>query len=144
MGLVRAVLVWMIVFAIAEMRTADEAACCSSPSAGSLSVLTPFYHPYARLWLPLEAFGWLLLGGAFVDRSIERRSRGSSGAALELEAADGPLPWFASVCWLVARVLAILLGAAAVPRATIAELARPSDSLRQALSNDLGELAEGT
>jgi 4-amino-4-deoxy-L-arabinose transferase-like glycosyltransferase len=31
-----------------------------------LSVLTPFYHPYARLWLPLHAAGWLLLAGAVV------------------------------------------------------------------------------
>jgi 4-amino-4-deoxy-L-arabinose transferase-like glycosyltransferase len=30
----------------------------------ALSALTPFYHPYARLWLPLHAAGWLLLAGA--------------------------------------------------------------------------------
>ncbi len=29
----------------------------------TLAVLTPFYHPYARLWLPLEAFEWVFLGG---------------------------------------------------------------------------------
>ena len=43
-----------------------------SPSAGLiliyagwliLSVLTPFYHPYARLWLPLHAFECVWLGG---------------------------------------------------------------------------------
>ncbi len=28
-----------------------------------LTILTPFYHPYARLWLPLHAAGWLMLGG---------------------------------------------------------------------------------
>jgi dolichyl-phosphate-mannose-protein mannosyltransferase len=28
-----------------------------------LSILTPLYHPYARLWLPLHAVGWLFLGG---------------------------------------------------------------------------------
>ena len=28
-----------------------------------LSLLTPFYHPYARLWLPLLAIGWLLQAG---------------------------------------------------------------------------------
>ena len=27
-----------------------------------LSVLTPFYHPYARLWLPYHAANWLLMG----------------------------------------------------------------------------------
>jgi dolichyl-phosphate-mannose-protein mannosyltransferase len=28
-----------------------------------LLFLTPFYHPYARLWLPIEAFGWLRRAG---------------------------------------------------------------------------------
>ena len=27
----------------------------------SMSILTPFYRPYARLWLPLHAAGWLIL-----------------------------------------------------------------------------------
>jgi dolichyl-phosphate-mannose-protein mannosyltransferase len=27
-----------------------------------LALLTPFYHPYARLWLPIQAVQWLLLG----------------------------------------------------------------------------------
>ena len=31
-----------------------------------LSLITPFYHPYARLWLPLQAAGWVLLGGTVV------------------------------------------------------------------------------
>ena len=26
-----------------------------------LLALTPCYHPYARLWLPFEAFGWILM-----------------------------------------------------------------------------------
>src|SRR5262249_27413028 len=28
-----------------------------------MAVLSPFYHPYARLWLPMQAVGWILLGG---------------------------------------------------------------------------------
>ena len=28
-----------------------------------LFLLTPFYHPYARLWLPFEFASWILLGG---------------------------------------------------------------------------------
>jgi dolichyl-phosphate-mannose-protein mannosyltransferase len=31
-----------------------------------LSVMTPFYHPYARLWLPLHAAGWIMMAGAVV------------------------------------------------------------------------------
>jgi hypothetical protein len=29
----------------------------------ALSLITPWYHPYARLWLPLVALGWILVGG---------------------------------------------------------------------------------
>ena len=28
-----------------------------------LFILTPFYHPYARLWLPFELASWIILGG---------------------------------------------------------------------------------
>ena len=28
-----------------------------------LAVMTPFYHPYARLWLPYQAVHWIFLGG---------------------------------------------------------------------------------
>ena len=53
-----------------------------------LSVMTPFYHPYARLWLPLHAVGWIMLAGVVVklgpftsnlfstfDRSVVTRPR---------------------------------------------------------------------
>jgi dolichyl-phosphate-mannose-protein mannosyltransferase len=33
-----------------------------------LSAMTPFYHPYARLWLPYHAANWLLLGCLFAER----------------------------------------------------------------------------
>ncbi|WP_406696545.1 glycosyltransferase family 39 protein [Singulisphaera sp. Ch08] len=50
-----------------------------------LSILTPFYHPYARLWLPLHAAGWLLVAGLLLaylqsasfeegDRKLERKT----------------------------------------------------------------------
>ena len=57
----------------------------------TLSVLTPFYHPYARLWLPVEAFGWLFLGGVFVSirSNVEVADR---GAAMDLEPLVGSAP----------------------------------------------------
>ena len=33
----------------------------------TMSALTPIYHPYVRLWLPVEAFGWILFGGLIVE-----------------------------------------------------------------------------
>ncbi|HEV3120387.1 MAG TPA: glycosyltransferase family 39 protein [Isosphaeraceae bacterium] len=31
------------------------------------AILSPLYHPYARLWLPIEAAGWIVLAGLMVD-----------------------------------------------------------------------------
>ncbi len=42
-----------------------------------LLLLTPLYHPYARLWLPVAAFGWIVMGGCFagiLDEFWLRRS----------------------------------------------------------------------
>jgi 4-amino-4-deoxy-L-arabinose transferase-like glycosyltransferase len=44
-----------------------------------LSVMTPFYHPYARLWLPLHAAGWVLLAGAVVRLGPFHGERDKSG-----------------------------------------------------------------
>lgn len=46
-----------------------------------MAVLTPFYHPYARLWLPLHAFGWVALAGLVLDDQVVRRLRAASLAA---------------------------------------------------------------
>jgi hypothetical protein len=38
----------------------------------TMSALTPLYHPYARLWLPVEALTWILLAGTITSwRSAE-------------------------------------------------------------------------
>ena len=57
----------------------------------TLSVLTPFYHPYARLWLPVQAFGWIIMGGVFVSvrTSVEIAGRRLS---LDLESRVGSTP----------------------------------------------------
>lgn len=41
-----------------------------------LTILTPFYHPYARLWLPVEAAGWIT-SGLVVGVILLRESRPS-------------------------------------------------------------------
>jgi dolichyl-phosphate-mannose-protein mannosyltransferase len=43
-----------------------------------LTLLTPFYHPYARLWLPMHAVGWLVLAGAVVSIGPFRREDGTT------------------------------------------------------------------
>lgn len=62
-----------------------------------LSVMTPFYHPYARLWLPLHAAGWIMLAGGLLalgpfpgsifevpDRTLFRNRRLLAQAAVAL------------------------------------------------------------
>ena len=103
-----------------------------------LSVLTPFYHPYARLWLPVEAFGWLFLGGVFVSvrSSVEVAGR---AARWTWDRATDPLPWFTLLCVLSAAVSASIQS-----RQQRMALLGPSDSLRQASRTILGELAPNT
>jgi len=36
------------------------------------SLVTPFYHPYARLWLPLHALGWIIQGALIVELRPDR------------------------------------------------------------------------
>jgi hypothetical protein len=91
-----------------------------------LSILTPFYHPYARLWLPVEAFGWLFLGGVLVSirSNIEVVDRGRQWG---LKPSSDRLPWFTLLCVLLAAIAAFLQsGEKWLP------LLGPSDSLRQA------------
>ncbi len=94
-----------------------------------LSIMTPFYHPYARLWLPIEAFGWLVVGGTILSAwttlvgtlMTELASQATWPTQLRLRAALLP------ICFI---------GVATVPflfRSTEQEsMIGPSDSLRTA------------
>ena len=72
-----------------------------------LSVMTPFYHPYARLWLPLQSVGWMLdrrravrLGhSASVDAGEACRPRGSIGVGCGRAGVD-----LGAVCLLLATI----------------------------------------
>jgi 4-amino-4-deoxy-L-arabinose transferase-like glycosyltransferase len=121
---------WMIVFAMAGVRTPTPTVLVLALGWIVLALLTPFYHPYARLLLPLQGFAWLLLGGAFaiIGQSLER-----VGASEPRRIGGVPrsLLGFAAGCWLVPLVLAVLPGPRAVSTWSISEILEPSDSLRQ-------------
>jgi 4-amino-4-deoxy-L-arabinose transferase-like glycosyltransferase len=76
----------------------------------TLALLTPFYHPYARLWLPLHALECVFLGGAVgvVHSAIEAAAR----KAHEKESARAVRPrwvkWFAPVAASAFAVHAVL------------------------------------
>jgi hypothetical protein len=78
--------------------------------------LTPFYHPYARLWLPLHAAGWLLLGGlaARLIGTLEERPVAVVGAG------PGPL----GIGWL-----GLCLALALTQRYALASGSRPLPGL---------------
>ena len=89
-----------------------------------LAILTPFYHPYARLWLPIHAVGWLALG--------------ASVAALSRPLVIGELPRDSR---LRAGLIASAVGGMfmtfwATPLARpLPELLGPSDGLRRLINS---------
>jgi 4-amino-4-deoxy-L-arabinose transferase-like glycosyltransferase len=123
-------LLWMIVFAMTAVSAPTGPAIILAVGWSVMALLTPFYHPYARLLLPLQAFAWVLLGGAFaiLGRSLERLGELDPRRVWGLPKS---LLGFAAGCWLVPLVLAILPGPGAA-LSSIAELLEPTDSLRQA------------
>ena len=95
-----------------------------------LSAMTPFYHPYARLWLPIHALGWLLLGG-LIPR-VEAAIPGVRGA---LRSGMRPDPRIAWAC-LVAIALPNVVRSS--PRATPCPgLLEPTDGLRAYLGEQI-------
>jgi len=59
-------LCWIGFLAITRTRSATPAMLVLGVGWLTLSSMTPFYHPYARLWLPLHALGWVVIGGLFL------------------------------------------------------------------------------
>lgn len=92
-----------------------------------LSVLTPLYHPYARLWLPLHAVGWLLSARALSLLSTLESRPGVRFKALRHQLASA---------LLLALAVHLALLRTSEP---LANLLRPTDGLRLAA----GELARG-
>ena len=48
----------------------------------AMAVLTPFYHPYARLALPVHLAGWMIVSGLVVDLGPERAAWARSSRVL--------------------------------------------------------------
>ncbi len=57
----------LIVLAIRQGRAVSRTAALVAVGWGLMALLTPFYHPYARLTLPLLGLTWILLGGAATE-----------------------------------------------------------------------------
>jgi dolichyl-phosphate-mannose-protein mannosyltransferase len=100
----------------------------------TLSALTPFYHPYARLWLPIEAFGWLLLGGVLapIRPKVEGAGRGAQWAWIT---STDSLLRFTLFCMLILVISTIVNS-----RQKRMPVLGASDSLRQAAQTIRDEL----
>jgi dolichyl-phosphate-mannose-protein mannosyltransferase len=84
-----------------------------------LSIMTPFYHPYARLWLPLHAAEWVLIAGWIMEL---------------IRLTNDPAPAFARrrVAWTALVLVAAAwqqVSAGAVPF-KIARFYQPTDAFR--------------
>ncbi len=131
-------ILWVIVLAATGAGPPSKAGCVLAVGWGVLAMMTPFYHPYARLMLPLQSLAWILLGGAFT--TLRQVAQGLS--ELEQRRVWGlpeSLIRFAAACWLVPLLLAVFPSRGAVV-ATIRDLLGPSDSLRRACRSILRDL----
>lgn len=102
-----------------------------------LAILTPFYHPYARLMLPFQSMSWLLAAGLFVrlGEGIERRTAASQPGTI-----GGPAKvlFAAAALWVLPTLLAFT--AYWHDSRSLAELLEPSDSVRAACRKITGIL----
>ena len=87
-------------------------------------ILTPFYHPYARLWLPVEGLGWIVLGGAVATLWTEQLDILRSRRALV--AVGG--------CGIIFCVSLCLTSVWAVTALSLPDVLGPTDSLRVAVT----------
>jgi 4-amino-4-deoxy-L-arabinose transferase-like glycosyltransferase len=130
-------LAWIALLATTRALEKSAAALLLAVGWLSLSILTPFYRPYARLWLPLDAFAWIVLGGVFVPVG-----RGL-GAVLAV-GLFAKRAWLKSLLgWTLVWVWALGILAASLPWLDAKPhpgLLRPSDSLRVACRAIRGSL----
>jgi 4-amino-4-deoxy-L-arabinose transferase-like glycosyltransferase len=130
---------WMLLGVIPRLRVATTSACLLAVCWILLAILTPFYHPYARLWLPVHALGWLVSGGVFawirsrIEVSGRSRSMGWNPSRCDA------LPWFALICIMIVALGGFVRVNSPWHVASLRVLA-PTDSLRGACRSILAAL----
>lgn len=114
---------------LARYRSAPRSLFVLGIGWAAMAALTPFYHPYARLFLPLQAMSWLLLGGLFAEgrAMLERTGRAGQRAVAGIPMASMAI---AAGLW-IGPVLIAVLSPYWEPARNIVELLAPSDSLRR-------------
>ncbi|MGO9466215.1 MAG: ArnT family glycosyltransferase [Isosphaeraceae bacterium] len=120
---------WISLMAFRSTRFATPAMLLLGIGWLTLSIMTPFYHPYARLWLPLHALGWIVIGGIFVTaRSwLEMTDRSPNH---ERKPRLNPMLGFATIC--VAALAITATSAMRLRNEAFPGVLEPTDSLRAA------------
>jgi hypothetical protein len=94
-----------------------------------LSILTPFYHPYARLWLPVHAANWIILAGLLVRVWTIVNTAPAEIGALRIKLSPGIAARLALA--VLSASLAGYVELVAQARAKpLGEVLRPTDGLR--------------
>ena len=133
---------WWIALAMTPWLVSDPRPAVRVVGLGWLvmAILTPFYHPYARLWLPLHAAGWWVVAGLVADL-------GPTPAPWAIAAGsgrwrDGVLGRPRGIALAVACVVSLVVETTWEPRArTVGSPLDPSDGLRRACLNIEADLA---
>ena len=103
-----------------------------------LAILTPFYHPYARLFLPLQALCWILMAYTVLNGRTFYAAAGARGRPFLLGVPSNVIT-LAILIW--AFTLAIpIVSTYWEPARTIGEVLGPSDSLRRACGQIASDL----
>ncbi len=114
-----------------------------------LSILTPFYHPYARLWLPLHFLGWIMTA-TLISQGLPTpgQKTGKSASALETGNFFGIKIWQCIASGIVLLAIEFLgPGMLRWPTLGPGELPGPlaaSDSLRNGVRKAVADLPAGT
>jgi 4-amino-4-deoxy-L-arabinose transferase-like glycosyltransferase len=111
-------------------------------SWAGLSLASPFYHPYARLWLPLLALGWVVVARYIVSEFSDDPGEASKAPVISPRKLCLQVSWFLVLFYFViaprgARVF--FEGPGEGPRPLAA-----TDSLRLAARLVLADLPQGT
>jgi hypothetical protein len=111
-----------------------------------LSIATPFYHPYARLWLPLHLLG-LVVTAEYLRFGLDEHEWAMPSSHNSAGRAPAPpwshLLWAVIILTIVTLRLDMRLGLFGGPGEFPAILSS-SDSLRSAVQKFLADLPDGT
>jgi dolichyl-phosphate-mannose-protein mannosyltransferase len=101
----------------------------------AMALLTPFYHPYARLWLPLHANGWLIMAGV-----TARLCRSSVGRVDVAPTVEPSFRWIGPAL-LLSIMVSLAIDRGGRPRARpLTGLLGPADDVRLACAEILGAI----